>query len=292
MGHKMNKTISSTWHSPAKINLFLHINGRREDGYHELQSLFAILDFGDSITFTPNNDNQVYVSVAPKVNFDAKENIVYKAAMQLREKANITEGINIHIEKRIPIGGGLGGGSSNAATTLIALNKIWQTNLSVDTLAEMGKKLGADVPIFVRGRSAFAEGIGEKITPYEIEEKYYLVVTPKDTHISTKEIFCDPNLTRNTPKFEISTFSIENTQNDCENLVKKNYPSVANCLSWLLKYGSARMTGTGASCFVSFNTLEDAQKAQKELPACYNSFVAKAKNYSPIFESLEAYNHV
>ncbi len=282
---------SSTWPSPAKLNLFLHINGKRPDGYHQLQSIFAILDFGDEITFTKTNDENINVTVSPSVDFLMTDNLVYKAVLALREATNTHYGINIHITKRIPMGGGLGGGSSNAATTLVALNEIWQTYLSVDELARIGRKLGADVPVFVRGQSAFAEGVGEILTPYHIEEKFYLVATPVDTHVSTKEIFSHPDLPRNTPKLDMANIDLNNTKNDCENLVKNNYPSVAKCLDCLIKYAPSRMTGTGASCFASFNSLMNAQKVQKELPKCYNSFVAQAKNTSPLYEALLAYRN-
>ena len=223
-----------TLSSPAKINLFLHIVGRRPDGYHNLQSVFAILNKGDKLTFEERMDDKI--EILPDLGFNVEDNIVYKAIMLLRKETSISKGITITIEKNIPMGGGLGGGSSNAATTLLALNKLWNLNLTTKRLCELGKTLGADVPIFVNGYSAFAQGIGEILTPYKIEEKYYLVVTPKNTHVSTKEIFTHLDLPRSTPALAISQISYEETHNDCENLVKKNYPSVAKCLQWLLKW--------------------------------------------------------
>ena len=218
---------------------------------------------------------------------NVEDNIVDKAIMLLRKETSISKGITITIEKNIPMGGGLGGGSSNAATTLLALNKLWNLNLTTKRLCELGKTLGADVPIFVNGYSAFAQGIGEILTPYKIEEKYYLVVTPKNTHVSTKEIFTHLDLPRSTPALAISQISYEETHNDCENLVKKNYPSVAKCLQWLLKYAHPRMTGTGASCFAPFDNLSDAQKAQNELPEQFSSFIAKATNKSILLDELD-----
>ncbi len=274
-----------TLSSPAKINLFLHIVGRRPDGYHNLQSVFAILNKGDKLTFEERMDDKI--EILPDLGFNVEDNIVYKAIMLLRKETSISKGITITIEKNIPMGGGLGGGSSNAATTLLALNKLWNLNLTTKRLCELGKTLGADVPIFVNGYSAFAQGIGEILTPYKIEEKYYLVVTPKNTHVSTKEIFTHLDLPRSTPVLAISQISYEETHNDCENLVKKNYPSVAKCLQWLLKYAHPRMTGTGASCFAPFDNLSDAQKAQNELPEQYSSFIAKATNKSILLDELD-----
>lgn len=274
-----------TLSSPAKINLFLHIVGRRPDGYHNLQSVFAILNKGDKLTFEERMDDKI--EILSDLGFNVEDNIVYKAIMLLRKETSISKGITITIEKNIPMGGGLGGGSSNAATTLLALNKLWNLNLTTKRLCELGKTLGADVPIFVNGYSAFAQGIGEILTPYKIEEKYYLVVTPKNTHVSTKEIFTHLDLPRSTPALAISQISYEETHNDCENLVKKNYPSVAKCLQWLLKYAHPRMTGTGASCFAPFDNLSDAQKAQNELPEQYSSFIAKATNKSILLDELD-----
>lgn len=274
-----------TLSSPAKINLFLHIVGRRPDGYHNLQSVFAILNKGDKLTFEERMDDKI--EILPDLGFNVEDNIVYKAIMLLRKETSISKGITITIEKNIPMGGGLGGGSSNAATTLLALNKLWNLSLTTKRLCELGKTLGADVPIFVNGYSAFAQGIGEILTPYKIEEKYYLVVTPKNTHVSTKEIFTHLDLPRSTPALAISQISYEETHNDCENLVKKNYPSVAKCLQWLLKYAHPRMTGTGASCFAPFDNLSDAQKAQNELPEQYSSFIAKATNKSILLDELD-----
>ena len=186
--------------------------------------MFAILDKGDSLSFKELETNEIIIK--PDFDFPQEKNIVYKAVQALREYTNVIKGIEITINKNIPMGGGLGGGSSNAATALVALNSIWKLNINEDKLCEIGKKLGADVPVFIKGRSAFAEGVGEKLTPFEIEESYYLVVTPKNTNVSTKEIFTHPNLPRNTPKFSIDEINSVKLKNDCEELVKNNYPIV------------------------------------------------------------------
>lgn len=281
------------WPAPAKINLFLHITGRRSDGYHELQTLFAILDQGDELVFKEVDEDQI--TVLPDLGFPQEQNIVYKAANLLKSFTGSTKGITITITKRTPMGGGLGGGSSDAATALVALNEIWKLKLEVETLAQLGRKLGADVPVFVRGRSAFAEGVGEILTPYKIEEKFYLVVTPQNTNISTKEIFTHPDLVRNTPKLDIMDIPTVSTHNDCENLVKKYYPEVAKSLAWLLKYAPSRMTGTGASCFAAFSDKQSALKALSEMPKSLSGFVAQACNNSPLLEALQNYrndNHI
>jgi len=279
-------TIAS-WPSPAKINLFLHINGKREDGYHELQTLFAILDKGDSLSFKELETNEIIIK--PDFDFPQEKNIVYKAVQALREFTNVIKGIEITINKNIPMGGGLGGGSSNAATALVALNNIWKLGIDEDNLCKIGRKLGADVPVFIKGRSAFAEGVGEKLTPYVIEESYYLIVTPKNTNVSTKEIFTHPNLPRNTPKFSIDEINSVKLKNDCEELVKNNYPIVAKTLLWLLKYAPSRMTGTGASCFAKFDSKEAAVNALNSMPNELQGFVAKACNYSPLLTFVQQF---
>lgn len=278
----------TSWPSPAKINLFLHINGRRPDGYHELQSIFVLFDKGDTLDITPRDDNAI--TITPDLGFPVESNIVFKAARILKEYTGREFGADIHINKNIPMGGGLGGGSSNAATALVALNLIFKLGLDEDTLATLGRKLGADVPVFVRGRSAFAEGVGEILTPVNIEEKYYLIATPTDTSVSTAEIFNHPELPRNTPKLCPADVCFENTRNDCEKLVKKYYPKVAKTLSWLLQYAPSRMTGTGASCFACFEDEKAALAAFENIPNDMRGFVAKAVNVSPLKEAADSYN--
>ncbi len=281
----------TTWSSPAKINVFLHINGKRADGYHELQTLFAILSQGDTLDVeilnTPN------IIVAPDLGFPMEDNIVYKAAKLLQNKFNVEQGAKITIHKNIPMGGGLGGGSTNAATALLVLNKLWNLNIDINTLAQLGRTLGADVPVFVNGESTFADGVGEIFTPYDIDEKWCLVVTPKNTHVSTKEIFTHPNLPRNTPKLDISNFDIHVTKNDCENLVKNLYPNIAKTLQWLLKYAHiSRMTGTGASCFAIFEDQTSAEKAFGEMPDYLDGFVAQICKESPLKRELQNFKQL
>ena len=227
--------------SPAKLNLFLYINGKLPNGYHELQTLFQFLDFGDWLEISiREEDNQIVLT--PEIpNLKTEDNLIYRAAKLLQEKANIQLGANIHLDKILPMGGGVGGGSSNAATALVALNYLWQANLSIDELAKLGLTLGADVPIFVHGHAAFAEGVGEKITYCEPAEKWFVVLKPDDS-ISTAVIFRDPNLPRNTPKKSLEQLLSEPYVNDCEKVVINHYSNVEKALNWLLQYAPARLT--------------------------------------------------
>ena len=269
--------------APAKLNLFLHINGQLANGYHELETLFVFLDYGDRLHFKIKKENDITLNS----NFNEvkpTDNLIYRAAASLQKYCHCSAGVDITLEKRLPTGGGVGGGSSDAATTLIALNHLWQLNLSIETLATIGVELGADVPVFVRGFAAIAQGIGEQLTPVVLEEKWYLVVHP-NVHISTGLIFTDPHLPRNTPKLNCD-WQTTNHRNDCEALVKKRYPEVEKTLNWLLKYGPSRMTGTGACCFVSFETQHAALDALKSLPETWQGFVAKSASISPAHSEL------
>ena len=277
--------ISITLPSPAKLNLFLHILDRRKDGYHNLQTLFQILDYGDQLSFSVTKQPEINListikDVAPQ------DNLVFKAARALQQATNCPWGCDIQLDKKIPMGAGLGGGSSNAATTLVGLNSLWQSGLSLDQLAEIGCELGADVPVFVKGFSAFAEGIGDKLTPISLEEFWYLVVTPK-IKVSTEQIFCHSELTRNAQAIKIRALSDELYRNDCQSVVETLYPQVKQVLDWLQRYGNPLMTGTGASVYCRFDSEKEAKKAQQTVPNSWNSFVAKGVNQSPLHQQLE-----
>lgn len=273
-----------TFPSPAKLNLFLYITGRRENGYHDLQTLFQFLDFGDELEITLRSDNKIIVT--PEIEgFPIEENLIYRAAKLLQQKTNRSLGAELHITKRIPMGAGLGGGSSNAATTLVALNQLWQTGLSLDELAELGLSLGADVPIFVKGEASFAEGIGEKLQPCSPPEKWYLVLKP-EVFISTAVIFNHPELPRNTPKRTMKECLALPYGNDCEKVVKKAFPEVEEALSWLLKYAPARLTGTGACVFAEFDDENEAKKCLSLKPKGILGFVAQGKNRSPLHQFI------
>ncbi|AJP43580.1 kinase [Alteromonas australica] len=278
------------WPSPAKLNLFLHILGRYDNGYHKLQSLFQMLDYGDKLAFDINHTGTIAMST-PLKGVKDEDNLIIRAAKLLAAQTKTKLGAHISLEKCLPMGGGIGGGSSNAATTLVALNALWGTRLSVHQLADIGLQLGADVPIFVRGETAFAEGVGEQITPAPQPEQWFLVANP-NVHISTGEIFTAQELTRNTPSMDWADYKFEETRNDCQQLVVNRYPEVAKLLQWLVHYAPSRMTGTGACVFAPFSDESLANDVQGKLPSSWQSFVAKGVNRSPLLEKLEKYNSV
>ncbi|MFV9997883.1 MAG: 4-(cytidine 5'-diphospho)-2-C-methyl-D-erythritol kinase [Arsenophonus endosymbiont of Dermacentor nuttalli] len=275
-----------TWPSPAKLNLFLYITGLRADGYHELQTLFQFLNYGDEITITPRAGNEIRL-LTPFVNLSAENNLIVKAARLLQhycremQCANDHLGADIYVHKILPSGGGLGGGSSNAATTLIALNHHWQTHIDDNTLAKLARQLGADVPVFVKGHAAFAEGIGDKLVPVEPAEKWYLVAHP-GLIIPTQQIFTDPQLKRNSPKRSLSALLQGPYANDCESIARKRFPKVEELISWLLEYTTSRLTGTGACVFAEFETEATARKVLNKAPEWMQGFVAQGVNHSPL----------
>ncbi|QMA42667.1 4-(cytidine 5'-diphospho)-2-C-methyl-D-erythritol kinase [Citrobacter freundii] len=278
------------WPSPAKLNLFLYITGQRADGYHTLQTLFQFLDYGDTIDIAPRGDGEIRL-LTPVEGVEHEDNLIVRAARLLMKAASESNllpqgsGADISIEKRLPMGGGLGGGSSNAATVLVALNHLWQCGLSVDELAALGLTLGADVPVFVRGHAAFAEGVGEILTPVEPEEKWYLVAHP-GVSIPTPVIFKDPDLPRNTPKRSIKTLLKCEFGNDCEVIARKRFREVDAALSWLLEYAPSRLTGTGACVFAEFDTESRARQVLEQAPEWLKGFVAKGVNLSPLHRAL------
>ncbi|ELJ8716429.1 4-(cytidine 5'-diphospho)-2-C-methyl-D-erythritol kinase [Vibrio cholerae] len=278
---------TTVWPSPAKLNLFLYITGRRANGYHDLQTLFQFLDHGDELTITANNSGNITLSPA-LADVALEDNLIYKAAMALKNAAQSPLGADIQLHKVLPMGGGIGGGSSNAATTLVALNYLWQTGLSDDQLAEIGLALGADVPVFTRGFAAFAEGVGEELSAVEPEEKWYLVIRPA-VSIATKDIFTHPQLMRNTPKRDLASLLATLYENDCEKIVRSLYPEVDKQLSWLLQYAPSRLTGTGSCVFAEFSSRKDAQAVFAQLSDNVLAFVAQGRNVSPLRKTLADY---
>lgn len=271
--------------APAKLNLMLHILGRRADGYHELQTLFQFLDFGDELGFAARADGAIRLhSDIPGVAHDS--NLIVRAARALQQQAGCALGADIWLSKRLPLGGGIGGGSSDAATTLLGLNRLWQLHWDEDRLASLGLSLGADVPVFVRGRAAFAEGVGEKLTPVTLSEPWFLVAIPQ-VLVSTVEVFSDPELTRDTPPIKVRSLLEGGSRNDCQPVVEKRYPEVRNALILLNKFVSAKLTGTGACVFGSFPNRADADKVARQLPATLPSFVAQGRNISMLHRELE-----
>ena len=280
----------TTWPAPAKLNLFLYITGRRADGYHNLQTLFQFLDYGDTLEITPDSSGEITL-LTPLAGVVDDENLIVRAARMLEQAAAArgtlpeNAGAQIALEKRLPMGGGLGGGSSDAATVLVALNHLWQTGLSVDELATLGVKLGADVPVFVRGHAAFAEGVGEQIQPAEPEEKWYLVAHPCIS-IGTPDIFRDPDLTRNSPIRTLDELLQRPFHNDCEAVARKRFREVDALLSWLLEYAPSRLTGTGSCVFAEFSTESAARQVLELAPKWICGFVARGLNISPLQRTL------
>jgi 4-diphosphocytidyl-2-C-methyl-D-erythritol kinase len=272
--------MTQPWPSPAKLNLFLYITGQRANGYHELQTLFQFVDFGDSLGFTTRTDGQILLTT-PVDGVADDDNLVVRAARLLQKHSQTTQGVDIALTKRIPMGGGLGGGSSNAATVLIALNTLWNCRLADEQLAVLGESLGADVPVFVMGHAAFAEGIGEVLHPVEPEEKWYLIAHP-GIHIPTPTIFGDPELIRNTPKRPINVLLSTAWTNDCQPIARKRFCEVEQLVSWLLEYAPSRMTGTGACVFAEFNSEHEAREVLRQVPPWVSGFVAKGVNVSPL----------
>ncbi|MDM8567194.1 4-(cytidine 5'-diphospho)-2-C-methyl-D-erythritol kinase [Candidatus Halobeggiatoa sp. HSG11] len=268
------------WPAPAKLNLFLHITSRRKDGYHCLQTIFQFLDYCDILHFQLRKDGQLSCKSTLK-DLEPEQDLTLKAANLLKQYSNTSLGVDIQVEKKIPVGGGLGGGSSDAATALLALNKIWQLDLSLDVLAQLGLKLGADIPVFIYGRAAWAEGIGELLTPIELEEPWYLVVHP-GCHVSTAKIFNAKDLTRNSFPIIMQDFVAGKSTNVCEAVVCKLYPSVAEAIDWLNKLSPTRMTGTGACLFAKFENNSQADAVLKQLPDKWQGFIAQGKNISPV----------
>ena len=267
--------------APAKLNLFLHVVGRRDDGYHLLQTVFRFIDYGDELSFVVRADGAIRRITALE-GVCAEQDLTVRAARALQRATGCREGADIGIVKRLPIGGGLGGGSSDAATTLIVLNRLWRTGLSRDRLQQLALTLGADVPIFVFGQNAFAEGIGERLRAIALPSAWYLILVPELT-VSTAEIFSSPELTRNSNAITIAAFSVGQGRNDLEAVVCRRYPQVTRHLEWLSRYGDARMTGSGACVFCAFDSEEHARRVLSELPADMRGFVACGLDRHPLW---------
>jgi 4-diphosphocytidyl-2-C-methyl-D-erythritol kinase len=272
------------WPAPAKLNLFLHINGRRPDGYHDLQTVFQLLDWGDEIGIEAIDDPRIERVEGPAA-IDPGSDLSVRAARALRDAAGVQGGALIRVRKRIPVGGGLGGGSSDAATVLAVLNRLWGVGLTTGRLAEIGLTLGSDVPIFVHGSSAWAEGRGERLTPVELPPAWYLVVYP-GVAVATTAIFQAPELTRNSPLITIRALSPDRARNDCEPLVRSLYPAVADALDWLGARAGARLSGTGSCVFATFATAAEAERVAARVPDEWTAFVARGLNRSPLATAL------
>ncbi|MDG2080074.1 MAG: 4-(cytidine 5'-diphospho)-2-C-methyl-D-erythritol kinase [Pseudomonadales bacterium] len=289
--------------APAKLNLFLHITGRRADGYHNLQTLFQLLDYGDLVTLEATTTPEITMKTKLSGLAD-EDNIAWRAAKLLQEHAHITRGAIISIEKNLPMGGGLGGGSSNAASTLLGLNKLWGLNLPLNELASLGLTLGADVPVFVQGQNSLAEGVGEQLYPIDLPDCWYLVVQPH-VNISTQAIFSHPQLTRDTLPIRIAAFfrtaqrsislnellranraDAADMHNDCEALIRSNYVQIDEALKWLGQFGKPALTGTGSCIFAKFTDEAGAQAVLRDLPDTLTGFVSRASQVSTAHKAL------
>ncbi|MDP3585421.1 MAG: 4-(cytidine 5'-diphospho)-2-C-methyl-D-erythritol kinase [Thiobacillus sp.] len=273
--------MSHAYPAPAKLNLFLHVIGRRADGYHLLQSVFRLIDRADTVHLELRDDGRV-VREGDLPGVPEDSDLTVRAARLLQAHAPAGAGVNIRLDKILPLGGGLGGGSSDAATVLLALNHLWQVNLSRETLQTLALELGADVPVFVFGQTAFAEGVGDILQPIAVSPAWYVVLTPP-VQVPTAAIFAAPELTRDTPALKIAPFSAGAGRNDLQPVVVRRYPEVARHLEWLGRFGEARMTGSGACVFASFETEDAARDVLRQLPETMRGFVAQGLDRHPLF---------
>ncbi|AWH24335.1 4-(cytidine 5'-diphospho)-2-C-methyl-D-erythritol kinase [Stenotrophomonas sp. YAU14D1_LEIMI4_1] len=277
----------SWWPAPAKLNLFLHITGRRADGYHELQTVFRLLDWGDRIGLRLREDGQVRREGDGLAGVAEDQDLAVRAARLLKSAANVAQGADIIVEKWVPAGGGFGGGSSDAATVLVVLNRLWQAGLDEDALAALGLQLGADVPVFVRGRNAWAEGVGERLQPIALPAAWYVIAEP-GVHVPTPALFADPDLTRDSPVAKIEDFaSGALVGNVFEPVLRRREPAVEEVLAALSRIGRARLTGSGSGCFVEFDSQAAAEQGRAKLPKELRARVAAGVMRSPLLEALE-----
>ena len=275
---------SCGWPAPAKLNLMLRVTGRRPDGYHELQTVFQFLDLADRLDFRLREDG-VIRRETPLPGVAEEADLCLRAARLLQQEAGVGQGVEIRLHKHLPMGGGLGGGSSDAASVLVALNRLWGCGLDEAALAALGLRLGADVPVFVRGRAAWAEGVGERLEPVELERPWYLVLLPP-CHVSTAEVFAAPELTRNSAPITIRAFIAGDRRNDCLPVVRSRYPEIAQAIDWLGQFGEARLTGTGACVFAAFPERAQAEALLADRPPGLDGWVARGLNRSPLLERL------
>jgi 4-diphosphocytidyl-2-C-methyl-D-erythritol kinase len=274
-----------TLSAPAKLNLMLHIVGRRADGYHELQTVFQLVDLRDRITLALRADGQVSRAAGPPGVAEG-DDLTVRAALALKAASGSGLGADISIDKRIPLGGGLGGGSSDAATTLLGLNHLWKTGLDTTQIAAIGAGLGADVPVFIAGSSAWAEGVGEKLTPVQLGDRAWYVIVYPGVLVPTGAVFQAPELTRNSPPTTMRGFLETGGRNDCEGVVRARFPAVGEALDWLGRHAPARLTGTGSCVFAKFSRVEDAERIAARVPDVWRAYVARGLDQSPVLEEL------
>ena len=273
------------WPAPAKLNLMLRIVGRRPDGYHLLQTVFQMLDLCDWLSFFPIEEDSVSLKY-PTPGVKEEDDLTVRAAILLKTHSNCKQGVIIEIEKNLPMGGGLGGGSSDAATTLVVLNKLWNLGLTRQELMDIGLQLGADVPVFVFGHSAWGEGVGEQLQAIDLPESWVVIIKP-DCHVNTKEIFCAEELTRDSKPIKMRDFLVGDVRNDCTDIVKSLYRPVNDAIEAMSRYSLSRLTGTGACVFAQFESLIEAQTAFSALEKEFPVDLAKGMNKSPLYIRLE-----
>lgn len=273
------------WPAPAKLNLMLRIVGQRADGYHLLQTVFQFVEWCDWLSFYPEASDEIYLA-SPIPGVSEQQNLIIRAANLLKAETGCQQGARVVIEKNLPMGGGLGGGSSDAATTLVILNQLWGTQLSKQALMKMGVQLGADVPIFINGSAAWAEGVGEELTDMVLPENWIVIIKP-DCHVDTKQIFCTKELTRDSKQITIADFLAGNQENDCLAVVRKLYQSVDGALKDLSVFSRAKLTGTGSCVFAEFVCQEDALKAYDGLKDKWMVCLTKGKNISPLYAEIK-----
>ncbi len=282
----VERSVGASWPAPAKINLFLHVTGRRSDGYHDLQTIFRFVDLADELDFTVRRDGRLR-RLEGADGVAETDDLVWRAARLLQDETGCGLGADIRVRKRIPMGAGLGGGSSDAATTLVALNMLWGCGLGRSALQRLGGRLGADVPVFVHGRAAWAEGRGEVFRPVHLPPAWYLLVCPP-CRIATADVFGDPELTRDCRSMTMGGFLSGQAVNVCEAVVRRRHPVVGEVLDWLGRYGRARMSGTGASCFVEMPDEGSAKAALEALPVAWAGWVVEGLDRSPLMDRASA----
>ena len=279
----------SAWPAPAKLNLFLQIVGRRADGYHQLQTVFRLLDWGDSVFLRPRMDGVIARVGEGAAGVAEADDLLVRAAKILKNESKCVQGVDIGIEKRIPMGGGFGGGSSDAATVLVALNRLWGLGFDFERLAELGLRLGADVPVFVHGRNAWAEGVGERLTAIDLPSAWYLLASP-GVHAATAGLFQAPDLTRNAAPAKIADFlSGTALGNAFEPVLRRREPAVEALFEALARIGTPRLTGSGSGCFVEFATRGSAEAALAALPVGVNAWLARGAERSPLLDAVESF---
>ena len=284
----MENSLDDVWRipAPAKLNLFLHITSVREDGYHNLQTIFQLLDHSDEVSLQRRIDGKIHRTNGLK-GLDPADDLIIKAAKLLKQYTGTEWGANLGVSKQLPVGGGIGGGSSNAASTLVTLNKLWQCHLSQTELLALGRSLGADVPVFINGKNAWAEGIGDLLTDIDLPEKWYLVIHP-DVHISTANLFSSDELTRDKALLKIRDFPDTDTSNVFEEVARKQYPEVDEVLRWFGEFSKPKMTGTGSCVFAGFDSELVANQLLTQVPEHWNGFVAKSVTQSPMVSAIDA----